>query len=101
PSTYREGLPKAVLEAMAAGLPVVATNIPGCREAVINNETGLLVPPRNPAALAEALGRLIADPGLRARLGAAGRQRVLDNFSDAIVCEKTMEIYEMLRSGQP
>ena len=101
PSTYREGLPKAVLEAMAAGLPVVATNIPGCREAVIDNETGLLVPPRNPAALAEALSRLIADPALRARLGAAGRQRVLDNFSDAIVCEKTMEIYEMLRSGQP
>lgn len=99
PSTYREGLPKAVLEAMAAGLPVVATDIPGCREAVIDNETGFLVPPRNPAALAEALGKLIADPALRARLGAAGRQRVLENFSDGIVCRKTMEIYETLGKG--
>ena len=100
PSTYREGLPKAVLEAMAAGRPVVATDIPGCREAVVDNETGFLVPPHTPAALAEALARLIADPALRARLGAAGRQRVLENFSDEIVCQKTMEIYETLREGR-
>ncbi|MDE1907154.1 MAG: glycosyltransferase family 4 protein, partial [Rhodospirillales bacterium] len=99
PSSYREGLPKAVLEAMAAGLPVVATNIPGCREAVIDNETGFLVPPRHPAALADALSKLIADPGLRARLGAAGRKRVLENFSDEIVCQKTMNIYETLRKN--
>ena len=100
PSIYREGLPKAVLEAMAAGLPVVATNIPGCREAVIDNETGFLVPPRDPAALAEALGKLIADPGLRARLGAAGRKRVLENFSDEIVCQKTLAIYDALRTNR-
>ena len=66
PSTYREGLPKAVLEAMAAGKPVVATDIPGCREAVVDGETGFLVPPRAPKALAAALERLISSPELRA-----------------------------------
>ncbi len=100
PSTYREGLPKAVLEAMAAGRPVVATDIPGCREAVVDGETGLLVPPHNPVALAEALGKLISDPALRARFGAAGRVRVEQNFSDEIVCQKTMAIYESLREGK-
>ncbi len=98
PSTYREGLPKAVLEAMAAGRPVVATDIPGCREAVVDGENGFLVPPRNPEALAEALGKLIADPVLRARFGAAGRASVEQNFSDEIVCQKTMAIYEALRA---
>ncbi len=100
PSTYREGLPKAVLEAMAAGRPVVATDIPGCREAVINGETGFLVPPHAPEALAEALGKLIADPSLRARFGAAGRERVEQNFSDEIVCQKTMAVYEALKEGK-
>ncbi|MDE1895950.1 MAG: glycosyltransferase family 4 protein [Rhodospirillales bacterium] len=97
PSTYREGLPKAVLEAMAAGLPVVATDIPGCREAVVDGETGFLVPARSPEALADALDKLITNPGLRAEFGAAGRKRVLDNFSDEIVCQNTMEIYKMLK----
>lgn len=100
PSTYREGLPKAVLEAMAAGRPVVATNIPGCREAVVDGETGFLVPPHDPAALAESLGRLIADPALRARFGAAGRMRAEQNFSDEIVCQKTMAIYESFKEGR-
>ena len=50
PSTYREGLPKSALEAMASGKPLVATDIPGCREAVVDGETGFLVPPRDPAA---------------------------------------------------
>ncbi|HTQ71818.1 MAG TPA: glycosyltransferase family 4 protein [Acidocella sp.] len=97
PSTYREGLPKAVLEAMAAGRPVVATDIPGCREAVVDGQTGFLVPPHSPLALAEALRKLIADPALRARFGAAGRARVEQNFSDEIVCQKTMAVYEALR----
>ncbi len=101
PSTYREGLPKAVLEAMATGRPVVATDIPGCREAVIDNETGILVPPNNPHAMADALAKLIEAPELRARLGAAGRTRVEENFSDEIVCRKTMEVYETLRSNAP
>jgi glycosyltransferase involved in cell wall biosynthesis len=101
PSTYREGLPKSALEAMAAGKPLVATDIPGCREAVVDGETGFLVPPRNPAKLAEALQKLINEPDLRQQFGAAGRQRVLKNFSDAIICEQTLLVYEALISGSP
>lgn len=81
---------------MAAGKPLVATDIPGCREAVINGETGFLVPARDAAALAEALARLIDSPALRASMGAAGRARVEENFSDAIICEKTLAVYESL-----
>lgn len=97
PSTYREGLPKVVLEAMAAARPVVATDIPGCREAVINEQTGLLVPTKAPQALANALERLITNPPLRVELGNAGRKRVAENFSDEIICQKTLEIYETYR----
>jgi len=96
PSSYREGLPKSALEAMAAGKPLVATDIPGCREAVVEGETGFLVPPRDALALAEALRKLIASPELRARFGAAGRRRVEENFSDAIICAKTLSVYESL-----
>lgn len=96
PSTYREGLPKAVLEAMAAGKPVVATDIPGCREAVAAGETGYLAPPRNPGALAAALARLIDDAGLRARLGAAARRRVEAYFADEVVCAATLRVYDRL-----
>jgi glycosyltransferase involved in cell wall biosynthesis len=96
PSTYREGLPKSALEAMAAGKPLVATDIPGCREAVVHNVTGLLVPPRDPAALAAAIKSLIDDPALRARFGAAARARAVKNFSDAVICEKTIRVYESL-----
>jgi len=99
PSTYREGLPKSALEAMAAGKPLVATDIPGCREAVIHNVTGLLVPPRDPQALAAALKTLIEDPSLRARMGQAGRKRAEQKFSDSIICEKTLLVYESLIPG--
>jgi glycosyltransferase involved in cell wall biosynthesis len=101
PSTYREGLPKSALEAAASGKPLVATDIPGCREAVVDGETGFLVPPRNPAKLAEALQKLIRDPDLRQRFGAAGRRRVEQYFSDAIICAQTLLVYEALVSGSP
>jgi glycosyltransferase involved in cell wall biosynthesis len=96
PSTYREGLPKSALEAAAAGKPLVATDIPGCREAVQDGITGFLVPPRNPEALAAALKTLIDSPELRSQMGAAGRLRVEQNFSDAIICQKTLLVYEAL-----
>jgi glycosyltransferase involved in cell wall biosynthesis len=73
--SYREGLPVSVLEAMATGLPVVATNIRGCREAVVHGETGLLVPVRDPDALTEAALFLLDNPAVAGRMGAAGRQR--------------------------
>jgi glycosyltransferase involved in cell wall biosynthesis len=94
PSTYREGLPKSALEAMASGKPLVATNIPGCREAVVDGVTGLLVSPTDPIALAEGIKRLIDDPALRARFGAAARARALENFSDSIICAQTLLVYE-------
>lgn len=78
-STRSEGLPMSVLEAMAAGLPVVASEVGGIPE-LVDAKTGLLVPPEDSAALANAVEKLIADPGLRARLGAAGRARAEERF---------------------
>lgn len=85
PSRY-EGLGGAVIEAMALGLPVVASDLPALREVVEADGTGLLVPPDDPASLAGALDRLLADDHTRRRMGDAGRQRFLDRFTlDAVV----------------
>ena len=75
-----EGLPVSVLEAMAAGLPVIASRVGGVPEQVSDGETGLLVEPGDPSDLTAALDRLIADPSLRRRLGAAGRARAEQAF---------------------
>jgi glycosyltransferase involved in cell wall biosynthesis len=83
--SYREGFPKSVLEAMASGLPVVATRIRGCREAVIDGVTGFLAPPQTVGPLATALDLLVCDDHARAGMGAAGRRRVLDNYTQARV----------------
>jgi glycosyltransferase involved in cell wall biosynthesis len=101
PSTYREGLPKSALEALASGKPLVATDIPGCREAVVDGRTGFLVPPRDPVALAAALRRLIAHPALRARMGAAAREYAEKNFADAIICAATLLVYDALAPRSP
>ena len=79
PSTY-EGMPLVILEAMAAGLPVVASRVSGIPEVVVDGETGWLVPPEDPEALATALAELLADPGEGHRRGTAGRQRVAESF---------------------
>ena len=83
-----EGMPNAVLEAMASGLPVVATRISGNEELVIDGRTGCLVPPDDAAALAEALARLVADRALCRRMGAAGRERVVREYSWQSVAER-------------
>ena len=76
-----EGLPNAVMEAMAAGLPVVATDVGGTAEVVKENTTGFLVPPRDVNLLSSRVESLLADESSRKRLGAAGRKRIEDNFS--------------------
>jgi glycosyltransferase involved in cell wall biosynthesis len=78
--SYDEGLPRAVLEAMAMRVPVVASNVGGIPEAVQNGDTGLLVPPGDPELLAGALGLVLNDPEFASRLGDAGRRRVLEDF---------------------
>jgi glycosyltransferase involved in cell wall biosynthesis len=92
--SYREGLPKTLLEAMAASLPVVTCDVPGCREPVVAGVTGLLVPSRDPRALAEALAFLLSDPGLRQRMGAAGRRYVVAEFALEIVVAKTLAVFD-------
>lgn len=92
--SYREGLPKALLEAMAVGLPCVTTDVPGCREAVRHGDNGLLVPARHPEALAQALQQLIEDPAMRACMGARGRERVQQEFSSQKVIAQTLALYQ-------
>jgi glycosyltransferase involved in cell wall biosynthesis len=95
PSLF-EGLPVSVLEAMAAQRPVVATAIGGTDEAVTHELTGLLVPPRDPTALASAIRRIRSDPALARRLAAAGRARVEREFSSAVTARSVMRIYDEL-----
>lgn len=95
PSVY-EGLPMSVLEAMAAGLPVVATAVGGTPEIVSDGVTGCLVPPRDPAALVQAIQTLISQPELRDRMGQAGLERVRQEFSVQQMVQRTEALYEEL-----
>ncbi len=94
--SYREGLPKALLEAAAAGRPVVTTDVPGCREVVQEGVNGYLVLARDPAALADALARLIDHPERCEELGARGRLLVEQEFSVTRVVEETLRLYQRL-----
>ncbi len=95
--SYREGLPKGLIEAGACAVPLVTTDVPGCREVVTNGVDGLLVPVRDKAALAGAIARLQDDPELAARLGQAARQKALAEFDEKIVIERTMAVYRELQ----
>ena len=96
--SYREGLPKSLLEAMACGKPCVTTNNSGCREAVRNGDNGLLVPIKDPYALATAIEQLLGDRQLRIRMGSSGRERAVNEFSDEVVDAQTLAVYEELRA---
>jgi glycosyltransferase involved in cell wall biosynthesis len=89
----REGLPKSLLEAAACGRPMVATDVPGCREIVLHGETGLLVPHDDAEALAAAIEKLAASAELRARYGAAARKLAVEKFSAEAVGRQTVELY--------
>jgi glycosyltransferase involved in cell wall biosynthesis len=95
-SSVTEGLGTSILDAMACGKPVVGTTAGGIPEVVADGETGLLVPPRDPAAMAGAIIRLLSDRSLRERMGAAGLARVCERFSAEIMVKKTLEVYEAL-----
>ena len=95
--TYREGFVVTALEAAAMEVPVVGTNVPGCVDAVVEAETGTVIPARDPGALAEALARYIADPGLRRRHGTQGRARVLRDYSPELIWRALLPVY----SGGP
>jgi glycosyltransferase involved in cell wall biosynthesis len=89
----REGLPKSLLEAAACGRPMVATDVPGCREIAIPGETGLLVPPDDPSALAVAIETLAQAPELRARFGRAARRLAEERFAAAAIGRAVVELY--------
>jgi glycosyltransferase involved in cell wall biosynthesis len=92
--SYREGLPKMLIEAGACELPLVATDVPGCREIVQDGYNGLLVPPQNARALAEAIDRLLKDESMRKEMGIHSRKRVEELYSTKIIVDKTMAVYE-------
>ncbi|MEM6529468.1 MAG: glycosyltransferase family 4 protein, partial [Chloroflexota bacterium] len=94
-----EGFGLVLLEAMSQGLPVVASRVSAIPEIVADGETGVLVPPRDAAAIAVALQRLIDEPELRERMGATGRARLETSFSEAKMVERTIELYSMANTS--
>lgn len=98
-TSHTEGMPNTVLEAMAAGLPVIATDVGGCRELVEDGVTGRLVPPRRPDLLAEAIAALAADPEFRVRAGSEARQRAAC-YSWARCAQAHLALYRKLLGGE-
>lgn len=94
--SYREGCPRILVEAAAMGIPIVATDVPGCRVVVDDEINGYLVPPRDVNSLARAIGRLIGDETLRRRFGEAGRLMAIYNFDESIVLSDTLRVYDRL-----
>jgi glycosyltransferase involved in cell wall biosynthesis len=91
--SYREGLPKTLIEAAGCALPLVTTDVPGCREVVTHEVDGLLTPAREWEPLARAIARLDDDAALRRRLGEAARAKALDQFDEQIVLRRTLDVY--------
>lgn len=92
--SYREGLPKSLIEAAACGLPIVSTDAVGCREVVVHEINGLLVPIKSPTSLANAISRLIVDHDLRIRMGIESRRLAIARFSSEIVIGQTLGVYK-------
>jgi glycosyltransferase involved in cell wall biosynthesis len=99
PSVIPDAFSRVVLEGMAAGRPVIGTAVGGTPELIVDGETGLLVPRRDPAALAGAVERLLTDPALAARLGAAARQRVESRFAPEVSVDRLVALYAAVRAA--
>ena len=91
--SLKEGMPLSVLESMASAVPVVGSNIPGINDVIINGENGILVPPRNPEALANAIMLLLEDRGLRRKLGQNARRLMIEKYSWDVITEKIEKVY--------
>lgn len=98
--SYREGLPKVLLEAAACGKPLIATDVPGCRDIVTHGVNGLLVPARDPVALAAAIDSLLCDASRRAAMGVAGREAVTRMFSVEKIAGQFVDLYRELLAGR-
>jgi glycosyltransferase involved in cell wall biosynthesis len=96
--SYGEGLPKSLVEAAACGRAIIATDVPGCREAVDDGVNGLLVKSRDPVSLADAIQALLQDPDRRAAMGRRGRERAEREFSDEQIVGQTLAVYDELLS---
>lgn len=96
--SYREGLPKSLLEALSCGRPIITTDVPGCREVCNDGVNGLLIPARDSIALSHAIEKLALDQDLRQAMGRAGRVRAESEFSNEIVCAQTLDLYRRLMS---
>ena len=99
PSLYGEGLPKVLLEAAASGKPIIASDIPGCREIVRDGENGILVQVKNVSELSKAITRLLKDKSLREKMGDNGRHIVEKEFTKEIVNRETLEIYKKIEAS--
>ena len=97
--SYREGLPKSLIEACACGLPIVTTDTVGCREVVSDGENGFLVPVKSVEPLADTLEKLIKDPSLRRRMGALGRIRAERLYDTQKISSSTLEVYSELKAS--
>jgi glycosyltransferase involved in cell wall biosynthesis len=94
--SYREGLPRSILEAMACELPVVTTDIRGCREAVLDGATGIVVPPRDAKALTDAVLDLIDHPQKALKMGKEGRRRAVSRFDAKLVQKRFAGVFETM-----
>jgi glycosyltransferase involved in cell wall biosynthesis len=97
--SYREGLPRSLIEAGACGLPLIATDVPGCRDVITDGLDGILVPSRDATALANAIWRLVTDADLASRVGMAAREKVLRSYDETLVIRRTVDVYEELVPG--
>ena len=94
--SYREGVPRSLLEAASSGIPIVTTDVPGCREVVEDGVNGILVPPHDGPSVGNAILKLLADAELRQAMGTAGRRRMEERFDERLVVRETIQVYRTL-----